>query len=273
MAHRICISLIILVAVAPHVFSQTPAKKQAPAQKKVHKRAHAHNDYLHARPLLDAVDNGFCSVEADVVLVKGQLLVAHTFLGLRPQRTLKALYLDPLQKLVQQNGGSVHGDGTPFTLLIDFKTDGESTYRAVDKLLETYPGLFASSKDGVEKKGPVIAIASGSRPTQAIAADVSRFIGIDGRIPDLHSKRSESLMPLISDNWRNHFTWRGKGEMPVDEQAKLVAMVKQAHQAQRRLRFWASPDVEAVWKELDSAGVDLINTDDLPGLRRYFEAK
>ena len=61
--------------------------------------------------------------------------------------------------------------------------------------------------------------------------------------------------------------------MPVDEQAKLVAMVKQAHQAQRRLRFWASPDVEAVWKELDSAGVDLINTDDLPGLRRYFEAK
>ena len=32
-------------------------------------RAHAHNDYLHQRPLLDALDNGFCSVEADISLV------------------------------------------------------------------------------------------------------------------------------------------------------------------------------------------------------------
>ena len=40
-------------------------------------RAHAHNDYEHERPLLDALDHGFASVEADVWLVDGQLLVAH----------------------------------------------------------------------------------------------------------------------------------------------------------------------------------------------------
>jgi hypothetical protein len=34
-------------------------------------RAHAHNDYLHARPLFDALDHGFCSVEADVWGVNG----------------------------------------------------------------------------------------------------------------------------------------------------------------------------------------------------------
>ena len=39
--------------------------------------AHAHNDYEHPRPLLDALDHGFCSVEADIYLVEGQLLVAH----------------------------------------------------------------------------------------------------------------------------------------------------------------------------------------------------
>ena len=32
-------------------------------------RAHAHNDYEHPRPLLDALSHGFCSVEADVHLV------------------------------------------------------------------------------------------------------------------------------------------------------------------------------------------------------------
>lgn len=39
--------------------------------------AHAHDDYEHKRPLFDALDRGFCSVEADVHLVDGQLLVAH----------------------------------------------------------------------------------------------------------------------------------------------------------------------------------------------------
>src|SRR5436190_1820266 len=34
--------------------------------------AHAHNDYLHTRPLLDALDQGFCSVEADIHLVNGK---------------------------------------------------------------------------------------------------------------------------------------------------------------------------------------------------------
>ncbi len=59
-------------------------------------QAHAHNDYHHPRPLLDALDHGFCSVEADVFLVDGQLLVGHTTLELKPQRTLQALYLDPI---------------------------------------------------------------------------------------------------------------------------------------------------------------------------------
>lgn len=36
-------------------------------------RAHAHNDYYHRRPLLDALDHGFLSVEADIRLVDSEL--------------------------------------------------------------------------------------------------------------------------------------------------------------------------------------------------------
>src|SRR5262245_58578952 len=35
------------------------------------RQAHAHNDYEHPRPLFDALDQGFCSVEADIYLVDG----------------------------------------------------------------------------------------------------------------------------------------------------------------------------------------------------------
>src|SRR5688572_20087049 len=55
--------------------------------------AHAHNDYEHTRPLLDALDLGYCSVEADIFLVNRQLLVAHNLEDTRPERTLQSLYL------------------------------------------------------------------------------------------------------------------------------------------------------------------------------------
>src|SRR5688500_5242918 len=51
------------------------AHAQSPASTpRVLPHAHAHNDYLHDRPLLDALDHGFNSVEADIFLVDGQLL-------------------------------------------------------------------------------------------------------------------------------------------------------------------------------------------------------
>src|SRR4051812_48114397 len=69
--------------------------------------AHAHNDYEHPRPLLDALDCGFCSVEADVFLVGDKLFVGHSWYELRPERTLVSLYLDPLKKRIAENGGRV----------------------------------------------------------------------------------------------------------------------------------------------------------------------
>ncbi len=66
-------------------------------------QAHAHNDYLHERPLLDALANGFCSVEADIFLENGELLVGHTKRELASGRTLQSLYLDPLKERINEN--------------------------------------------------------------------------------------------------------------------------------------------------------------------------
>src|SRR5437660_12928956 len=94
-------------------------------------RAHAHNDYEHPRPLFDALDQGFCSVEADVFLVDGKLLVGHTPADLKPGQTLEALYLDPLRDRVRANGGKVYRGGPSFWLLVDVKTEANSTYAAL----------------------------------------------------------------------------------------------------------------------------------------------
>ena len=54
---------------------QSPSERSPSAPTSL--AAHAHNDYEHARPLLDALDAGFRSVEADVYYAGGKLAVSH----------------------------------------------------------------------------------------------------------------------------------------------------------------------------------------------------
>ena len=81
-------------------------------------RAHAHNDYRHKRPLLDALDHGFCSVEVDIFLRGQKFHVAHTRFGIRKDRTLEEMYLKPLAARIRRNEGVVLRDQKRFILLI-----------------------------------------------------------------------------------------------------------------------------------------------------------
>jgi hypothetical protein len=105
-------------------------------------QAHAHNDYRHQHPLVDALEHGFTSVEVDVHLVEGQLLVAHEEYEVEVGRTLQSLYLDPLRERAQQNHGWVYPGKTQITLLIDVKTDAEETYIALRQALQEYEDIL-----------------------------------------------------------------------------------------------------------------------------------
>ncbi len=236
-------------------------------------QAHAHNDYFHARPLLDALDHGFTSVEADIFLHDDRLLVAHYQWQLKHARTLQALYLDPLRERVKAGKGSVHADGKPFYLLIDIKDGAEPTYAALTKVLAQYPEMISVVRDGKLEPKAVNVIISGSRPKQMMAAEKVRYAGIDGRWEDLDSDMPSHLMPLISDRWGKYFRWNGKGEISDAERERLVTAVNKAHDRGRRIRFWATPDTVPVWRVLQTAGVDAINTDDLDGLESFLRGQ
>jgi len=235
-------------------------------------KAHAHNDYEHKRPLFDALDHGFCSVEADIYLVDGALLVAHNRRDVKAERTLEALYLDPLAARVRAEGGRVYRDGPPFTLLVDIKADGQRAYEVLAERLSRYEDMLTVVREGQVRPGAVTVVISGDRPTERIAADKVRYAGIDGRMSDLDSDAAADFMPLVSDSWGSHFRWRGQGEMPAAEKDKLLSFVAKAHAKGRRVRFWAIPSNPTVWRELQADGVDLINTDDLAGLERFLRA-
>lgn len=232
-------------------------------------RAHAHNDYEHARPLLDALDNGFCSVEADIYLVNGKLLVAHDIRNVKPERTLQALYLDPLRARVKANGGRVYPGGPVCTLLIDVKSRGEDVYPVLREVLREYKDIFTEFDHGKMREGALTAVISGSTPRDLIAADEVRYAAIDGRPKDLEGNAPKELIPLMSESWASLFSWRGTDSIPDVQKKKLKAIVETAHAQGRRVRFWATPDKPEFWKELLADGVDLINADDLVGLRKF----
>ncbi|WP_043668580.1 phosphatidylinositol-specific phospholipase C/glycerophosphodiester phosphodiesterase family protein [Streptomyces xylophagus] len=243
-------------------------------------RAHAHNDYEHPRPLFDALDHRFGSVEADIFLVGDQLLIGHDASELDPSRTLESLYLDPLAALVKANHGSVYrGWHKPLQLLIDIKTEGSSTYLELDRHLLRYKHLFTTYAHGRVHAGAVTNVISGDRAARIpMEAQTVRRAFYDGRLTDLGSPAPASFISLISDNWALNFTWLGDGAFPDAERQKLRGIVRQAHAAGQTVRFWNTPDLagparDALWGELFAAGVDFLNTDDLAGLEAFLDAR
>lgn len=265
--------LVPALALACSLLPVLPLPAAAAASPKPLVQAHAHNDYDHTRPLLDALDQGFCSVEADIYLVDGQLLVAHDRDKVKPERTLQALYLDPIRSRVRANGGRLFAGGPPATLLIDLKTEGASTYARLREVLASYREMLSVFHEDRVVTNAITVILSGNRPFEMMAEEKERLAGLDGRMSDLERTPpySTSLVPLVSDNWRSHFKWDGLGEIPADERARLAAFVARAHAQGRRIRFWGAADRIGMWKAQHESGVDMINTDRLADLAKYFE--
>ena len=236
--------------------------------------AHAHNDYLHEHPLTDAMNHGFRSIEADVFSGGDSLYVAHNKKDIRSGRTLRALYMDPLKESFS-DGRLTMFDGTcPLILLIDIKDNGLTTYRLLDHILTEYSEMLCQVSQEKYIRGQVMVVVSGNRPIEFMAKQKIRFAFVDGRIEDLTKDYAPLLMPLISDRWPKYFSWRGKDDIPEKEKIQLKAYVQKAHENSQLMRFWATPDKpgkerESVWEELLDAEVDLLNTDDLAGLRSF----
>lgn len=278
---RIVTALSTIVMVVLAIVVASPA--QAGRVDRPLPQAHAHNDYEHERPLFDALAHGFTSVEADVWLVDGELLVAHELDEVQPGRTLDRLYLEPLARRSREHHGSVYRHRSDFQLLIDLKNEGSASYAAVEAALARHPGVFTTvtqrhhGRDRV-RHAAVDAVVSGDRPLADMQQRTVRRAQYDGRLSDLGGPLPASFMPLISDNWALNFTWTGEGPMPAAERTKLRRIVEQAHRDGQRVRFYATPDVagpsrDRLWTELVRAGVDHVNTDDLAGLEDFLRQR
>ncbi|WP_104022295.1 hypothetical protein [Gemmatirosa kalamazoonensis] len=210
-------------------------------------------------------------MEADVWLVNGALLVAHARDSVRTDRTLEAVYLEPLRAWVAAHDGSVYAGRPPLTLLVDVKSNADSAYVVLDSVLRRYDDLFTSWHGDSVTERPVVAVISGERPLVTLPASRDRWAALDGRLTDLGAAHGTpaAAMPLVSDDWKHVTKWRGDGPAPASVRRTVARLVTRTHAEGRRLRFWGTPDRVVVWRLLRDAGVDFIGADDLNALHDF----
>jgi hypothetical protein len=154
----------------------------------------------------------------------------------------------------------------PEYLWIDIKTNDPALRPILRAQLARYPML----------RGPhprVIAVLTGEEDAKAayMSDPGEPFASRDSN--ELHDADppGDAKWQWYSLRWHDLFDWNGKGGIPDAERVALHALVARIHHDGRRLRFWDTPDTEAMWAELIDAEVDMLDTSELPRMRRFLE--
>lgn len=214
-------------------------------------KAHSHNDYEKAEPFSKAFQAGFESIEADVFLVNGKLLVGHELKELDSSRTLEGMYVKPIAAALGA------GNTRTLQLLVDVKSDATPTLDSIVSLLKRFPQL--------QRSGKISIVISGNRPPLFAYRKYPAIIMFDGRPGTSYLKEEIARVALISDAYTNYWD-RNKQALDTP---RIKAMVDQAHKLGKPFRFWANPDHEQGWKFLMTLGVDYINTDRVDALAAF----
>lgn len=227
--------------------------------------AHSHNDYMQEIPFWQAYYANFGSIEADVFLVQGQLWVAHTEKELSADRTLENLYLDNISKQIKLNKGNIYPDaGRKLQLLIDIKQDYKTSLDALVNTLKKYPEI--TGNPGIK------IVITGGRPQPEDFKSYPSYLYFDGDLDKNYSADQLKRIGMFSADLPGLVKWNGKGIPRDEETAKIKSAVDKAHAQQKPVRFYGAPDFPNAWVNLMDLGVDYINTDHIPDLKKFMNA-
>lgn len=224
--------------------------------------AHSHNDYMQEVPFWQAYYANFGSIEADVFLVKGKLWVAHTEKELSPERTLESLYLDNISKQIKLNNGHIYPDtNKKLQLLIDVKQDYKTTLDALVSTLQKYPEI--TNNQGIK------IVITGGRPQPQEFKNYPAYLLFDGDLDKNYSAEELKRIGMFSADLQGLVKWNGKGIPRDEETARVKSAVEKAHKQQKPMRFYGAPDFPNAWVNFMDLGVDYINTDHIPDLKKF----
>ena len=248
---KFAVSLVISVLLSAHFWAQKPLNSTI--------TGHSHNDYVQKRPFKTAFDAHMGSIEADVFLINNDLYVAHEEKDIKPSNTLESLYLKPINEAIQK------GKAYPLILLIDIKSQADSTLDVVVQQIGRYP-LFLNEKSAVQF------IISGNRPKPEKWTTYPTFIQFDGRPNEIYQPEAWQRVGIVSQSFEKYISKKGQKDIDNSTFDKMKFVVDSIHAQGKKVRFWATADKKRVWKTLAKMGADFINTDKPRRLKRFLKS-
>jgi len=262
---------------------------------------HSHNDYTRRIPLWEALGSGCISVEADVTFHKSDLLVGHTRRSLKRENSLKAMYLEPLQRLFDIRNANVSEEASwrgvfdavsqqTLVLLIDFKSASQQTLAELDHQLESLRAKdYLTYWNGTDRiLRPLTIVASGKVEFDGILAlhPLHRDIFFDAPLAFLHDPNDifSADSPIYTYNISNSYYASSELKngiiMRADRDdtslASQDASSSQLDQAKSRglvSRYWGEKWSEyhtseaVMWRFLINAKIGILNMDDMGAVR------
>lgn len=220
------------------------------SQKKNKPFIHSHNDYYQAIPFWQAFSCGLNSIEIDVFLKNDTLFVTHSESEIVSDRDIENLYLIPLQNALELG----YGNDLQLQLLIDIKSNAESTLKKLVETLKDYPKIIENSK--------IDLVISGNRPNPKQYLNYPPFINFDYQSLDpIEDPNIWNKISMISLSFKKISKWNGKGRLIDLDYNKIKSIIDKAHSYDKPFRFWATPDSKTAWNVFTNMGVDFINTD------------
>lgn len=223
----------------------------------VNANAHSHNDYLQTQPFYTAHANRFASIEIDVFLQGDSLYVAHEEKEIKSGHTIQNLYLQPLLQQMALHGGKVYPEGGQLQFLIDLKTEGEPTLRALEKQLAPIRQHFDRQKN----PDAVRLVISGDMPEPDRFQTYDPIFFFDGRANITYNAEQLKRVAFYSAPFQAFSVWNGLGRITAPEWTKVKHFVDSVHTLGKPVRFWGCPDTKTAWQAFIKLGVDYLNTD------------
>jgi hypothetical protein len=221
-------------------------------------------DHKRSHPLQDALDASFAGISAEINLSKeGQLKCGSKY--------LEDLYLKPLHLLVKQNNGRVYAEiSDEFILFLTIKSDSIETYKALHKLMGSYPSLITQYTGAIRNKKAVRVVVSGEIPLGMIQSETIRFCSIDEPIQKTFTVNENNSFSFATMNFNKNYNWSGEGNMTNTEYYSMTTFVKLAHKSGRLVRVQRIPEKSNAFSLLADAGVDYFEVNDLDNFIRYW---
>ena len=265
------------------------------------KPIHSHNDYWRPIPFYTALSLGCISIEADVSLFNSTLYVGHENAALTPDRTLDALYIQPILEVLQgnnprtaftkgasePNGVYDTSSGQTLYLFIDLKTSGEATWPyVVEALAPLRDGGYLTTYNGTEggvTGGAVTVIGTGNTPASNFSdTSEKRDYFLDANLALLDTSQgniTSDISPVASTQFSRYIgeistlsndtsADTGVAGFNSTQLQTLRSQIATAEERGIKARYWDTPAWPVsvrnqVWTVLQREGVGLLNADDL----------